>query len=243
MEKLLDIISGAIASSPWLAPLAAFISGVLTSLMPCSLSAIPLIIGYVGGDGTMREDGRATGRALRLSLLFALGTTLVFCILGMLASVIGGLLEDTELIFHIIMGILLVLMALQMWGVVNIIPSDSSMLMKNKIKGGLGALISGIIAGLFASHCALPAVITLMAVATADGSRGLAFGPLLLLLFSLGHAVLSIAAGTSVGFAQKLMASPRYERASKIIRIILGSVIMLFALYLFYEAISEGLGL
>ena len=241
MEEILSSIANAIAGNPWLAPIAALVSGVLTSLMPCSLSTVPLIIGYVGGSEAVAEGGKATRRAFLLSLLFALGMTIVFCVLGMLASALGELLEDAELYLHIVMGILLVLMALQMWDVINIIPSSSSMLTKNRVTGALGAFISGLIAGLFASHCALPAVIALMAVATNAGGKGLAYGPLLLLVFSIGHAVLSVVAGTSVGFVQKLMASPKYERVSKIIRIILGIIIMLFALYLFYEAIHEGL--
>ena len=33
----------------WLAPFLAFLAGVLTSFTPCSLSAIPLIVAYLGG--------------------------------------------------------------------------------------------------------------------------------------------------------------------------------------------------
>lgn len=241
MNRVFNVLAEWIAANQWFAPIAALLSGVLTSLMPCSLSTIPLVIGYVGGSDVTDENEKGIGRALKLSLLFALGSTIVFCILGMLASAIGTLPEESEFWLHIIMSILLVLMALQMWGVINILPSDSSMLAKNRIKGSLGALLSGFIAGLFASHCALPVVIALMAVAANEGGRGLSFGPLLLLLFSIGHSVLSVAAGTSVGFVQKLMVSEKYSKASKIIKLVLGILIMLIALYLLVEALSEGL--
>ena len=94
MEEILSSIANAIAGNPWLAPIAALVSGVLTSLMPCSLSTVPLIIGYVGGSEAVAEGGKATRRAFLLSLLFALGMTIVFCVLGMLASALGELLED-----------------------------------------------------------------------------------------------------------------------------------------------------
>ena len=235
MEGILNSLTNWIGTNPWLAPLAALLSGLFTSLMPCSLSTIPLIIGYVGGNDAIGENGKGTRKAFFLSLMFAL---------GMLASAIGSLLEGAEFWLHILMFVLLTLMALQVWNVINIIPSDTSILTKNKIKGGLGALLSGLIAGLFASHCALPVVIALMAVAaeTTTAGKGLTYGPLLLLLFSLGHSVLSVVAGTSVGFVQKLMSSPKYEKASKIIRVILGIIIMLVAVYLLIEAIHEGLG-
>lgn len=236
MEALLSGLAQAIESSIWLAPVIALVSGVLTSLMPCSLSTIPLIIGYVGGAEAV--EGKSA-RALRLSLLFALGSTISFCVLGLLASAIGDWLERAEWILHLIMGVLLVLMALQMLGVIELIPSSGSMLTRNRIKGGLGALISGVIAGLFASHCALPVVITLMAIAANHSGSGTWFGALLLLLFAIGHGVLSVVAGTSVGFVQKLISSAKYERISKIVRIVLGVIIALVALYLFAELILE----
>ena len=68
-----------------------------------------------------------------------------------------------------------------------------------------------------------------------------AFGIVLLLCFSIGHAVLSVIAGTSVGLVRKLTESPRYARADKIIKIVLGTVIFLTALWLLWEAFSEGI--
>lgn len=239
MEELLEGLARAVESNLWVAPLIAIVSGILTSLMPCSLSTIPLIIGYVGGSEVIDAE-RHSKRAFRLSLMFALGSTVTFCLLGLLASAVGELLEEAEVVLHLIMGILLVLMALQMWGVINIIPSTNSMLAKNRFKGGFGALLSGMIAGVFASHCALPVVISLMAVAANRGGGSAGFGFILLLLFSVGHAVLSVIAGTSVGFVQKLTASSKYERVSRIIKIVLGVIIMLIALYLLWEAVAEG---
>lgn len=239
MEALLQKLSELISITPWLGPVAALVSGILTSLMPCSLSTIPLIIGYVGGSGDTGE-APSTGRAFFLSLLFALGSTLIFCLLGLLASFLGSLLEESEFWLHIIMAVLLVLMALQMWGVINIIPSGSTVLAKSRLKGSFGAFAAGILAGVFASHCALPVVIALITVAVDTGRSGMLYGVMLLLFFSVGHAVLSVVSGTSIGFVQKLMESPKYERVSRIFRIILGILILLIAVYLLIEAFSEG---
>ena len=48
---------------------------------------------------------------------------------------------------------------------------------------------------------------------------------LLLIIFSVGHGVLSVVAGTSAGFVNRLMDSPRYIKAEKIVRIVLGIII------------------
>ncbi|MBR4434607.1 MAG: sulfite exporter TauE/SafE family protein [Clostridia bacterium] len=236
MEHFLSDLASRIAEASWLAPLIAVVSGFLTSLMPCSLSGIPLIIGYVGGAA---GDEKHTRRALILSLLFALGSTLIFCTLGLAASAIGELLEESETVMHFVMAALLVLMAFQMWGFINMIPSGNSVLAKSKLKGGFGAFVAGLLAGLFASHCAIPVVVALMAVVANASGGGLLYGFVLLMLFSIGHAVLSVVAGTSVGFVQKLMNSPKYERISNIIRIVLGIIILCIAIYLVITAFSE----
>ena len=119
MAELLERIAAALGGSVWLAPVFALLGGVLTSLMPCSLSTVPLVIGCVGGAETKGK------RAFALSLLFALGSTITFVTLGVIASRAGLLLEKAEVWMHLMLAVLLILMALQMWGVIELIPSAS----------------------------------------------------------------------------------------------------------------------
>ena len=231
MEELLQRVSELIGSSLWLAPLFALLAGVLTSLMPCSLSTVPLVIGCVGG-------GEAKGkRAFVLSLLFALGSAITFTALGVIASAAGLLLEKAEIWMHVILGILLVLMALQMWGVIELIPAGA-LAAGSRLHGAWGAFLAGLLAGIFSAHCAAPVIVALLAIVIERGQ--ILFGIILLLFFSVGHGILSVVAGTSVGLVQKITASAKYERASRIIKIVLGVIIMLVALWLLWEAFSEG---
>jgi len=87
LNALLEQLSTLIKESFWLAPLLAFVAGVLTSFTPCSLSSIPLIIGYVGCTGQ-----KNTKKAFRLSLTFAIGSAVTFTILGVIASLAGKLM-------------------------------------------------------------------------------------------------------------------------------------------------------
>ena len=73
MNEILESISVIIKESIWLAPLLALVAGMLTSVTPCSLSTIPLVIGVVGGTGQTE-----TKKAFKLSLIFALGTAITF---------------------------------------------------------------------------------------------------------------------------------------------------------------------
>jgi cytochrome c-type biogenesis protein len=59
-------------------------------------------------------------------------------------------------------------------------------------------------------------------------------GLLLLLLYSLGHSVLVIVAGTSIGFVTKITSSNKYGAFSKILKYIMGAAILIIAFYMFY---------
>ena len=102
MTEILESLSELIVKSGWLAPLLALIAGVLTSFTPCSLSSIPLVIGYVGGTG--RRD---TKRAFWLSVTFAAGAAVTFTTLGVIASLAGKLMGTSASWWYIILGVLM----------------------------------------------------------------------------------------------------------------------------------------
>lgn len=226
MTGLLDGLADMIERSGFLAPLLALIAGALTSFTPCSLSSIPLIVGYVGGVG----QGNAK-RALGLSLTFALGSAVTFTALGVIASVAGRLIGASASWWYIALGVLMVLMALQTWEIFEIIPS-SYLLSKNKKRGYAGALVAGILGGVFSSPCSTPVLIALLAIVAGKGS--ILWGILLLLLYSVGHGILAVVAGTSVGFVQKLATSGKYGRLSAILKGVMGALILGIGLYMFY---------
>ncbi|HOI35350.1 MAG: sulfite exporter TauE/SafE family protein [Mesotoga sp.] len=226
MTGILEGLSNLIASSGWLAPLLALVAGILTSLTPCALSGIPLVVGYVGGTGQ-----RSTKRAFLLSIVFAIGAAVTFTVLGVTASLAGRLIGTSTSWWYIALGVLMVVMALQTWGLFEIIPS-SYLISKNTKKGFFGAFVAGILAGIFSSPCSTPVLIVLLAIVAGKGS--VLWGILLLLLYSIGHGILAVLAGTSIGFVQKLSASKNYGRISNVLKIVMGSLILLLGFYMFY---------
>jgi cytochrome c biogenesis protein CcdA len=166
-----------------------------------------------------------------LSLTFAAGAAVTFTILGVIASIAGRLMGTSASWWYIILGVLMVLMALQTWGIFEIIPS-SYLISKNTKKGFAGAFIAGILGGVFSSPCSTPVLIALLAIVAGKGS--IVWGILLLLLYSIGHGILAIIAGTSIGFVQKLSSSERYGKASTILKIVMGALILLIGFYMFY---------
>ena len=73
---------------PWLAFPVLFGAGLVTSLTPCVYPMIPITAGILGGAGSA---GVTRGRAVRLSLVYAVGLALVYSSLGLMAGLTGTL--------------------------------------------------------------------------------------------------------------------------------------------------------
>lgn len=228
IDQWLSQIALIINENMWVAPLLALLAGVLTSFTPCSLANVPLIIGYVGG---MKEKN--TKNAFRYSVIFSLGTALTFVSLGLIATQAGRLLGTSSRIWNLLLGILMVLMALQTWEVFQFIPS-MNLISKSKVKGSIGAFLAGILGGIFASPCSTPVLIALLAIVAGKGS--LLWGILLMFLYSLGHSFLVIIAGTSMSFVKKISGSDGYNKLGTVLKIVMGSGILLIGLYMFWLA-------
>lgn len=224
----LNQIAEIIGSNPWLAPLLALLAGVLTSVTPCALSSIPLIIGYVGGTGE-----RNTKKAFAYSAVFSVGTAVTFVALGIIATSAGKLMGTSSPVWYMILGVLMVLMALQTWEIFNFIPSVN-LISKSKKKGYAGAFLAGILGGIFSSPCSTPVLIALLAIVAGEGN--LLWGILLMLLYSIGHSALVMAAGTSVGFVQKINSSEKYKTVATVLKTVMGTAILLIGLYMFWLA-------
>lgn len=221
-------IAGIIRTQMWLAPLLALLAGILTSVTPCSLSSVPLIIGYVGGTGETNPR-----RAFAYSAVFSAGTAITFVALGIISTSVGRLMGTSSPIWSMALGVLMVLMALQTWEIFNFIPSVN-LLSKSRRRGFVGAFLAGILGGVFSSPCSTPVLIALLAIVAGEGN--MLWGILLMLLYSVGHSTLVMAAGTSIGFVQRINSSETYGKTVKFAKLLMGMVILLIGLYMFWIA-------
>ncbi len=227
MTHWLEILAELIKNNIWMAPIFCLLAGIITSFTPCSLSTIPSVIAFVGASS--KADPK---KAFRLSVVMALGMAATFGAFGSLASVIGHVMHDAGHWWSIFLGILMILMALQIWEVIHLIPHVH---MDGNVsrKGYIGAFLVGMLNGVFASHCATPVMIALLAmVAKADGST--LWGIFLMAVYALGHSILLVAAGTSYSAVEQFIENPRYASFSKGLRILMGAVIFLIGILMFF---------
>lgn len=226
MEQLIEFISKIIASSGIFAPLFAFFAGILVSFTPCSLSSIPLIVGYVG-----LNEKKDTKHLFFLSVVFALGTAFTFTVFGVVSALIGNILSLSGKWFYIFLGIIMVLMALQTLELYNFIPS-TNLVAKNGKRGYIGAFICGILAGIFSSPCSTPALVVILTFVASKAS--LINGIIMLLFYSLGHGILTVLVGTGIGFFRNINKSEKYAKIQLAVKVILGVLMLLIAFYMFY---------
>jgi cytochrome c-type biogenesis protein len=200
----------------------AFLGGILTSLGPCNLATIPLIVGFVGGSHDLSRR-----RSFGLSLAFAVGLAVTFMLLGVFAALIGGLIgASTRWGYYIVAAICFVI-GLQMLGALHInLPLVFGGLRERiGLKGIPGAMALGLVSGLVASQCATPVLAAILTyVMTQDGN--LLYGALLLFIYALGRGLPVVLAGTFTGALKSMQAvgswSSVIEKASGVIVLAVG---------------------
>ncbi|MDQ3703916.1 MAG: cytochrome c biogenesis CcdA family protein [Chloroflexota bacterium] len=112
----------------------AFLAGLLSFLSPCVLPLVPAYIGYLGGSAlpvargvSGTGGGQATmtqttarGIVLANALLFVLGFTIVFAMIGNLAGALSTLLYENKRIIQYVAGGMLFIFGLHMIGLIRI---------------------------------------------------------------------------------------------------------------------------
>lgn len=209
VDSLAGLLTRTLESGPWLAPLVAFAGGVVTAANPCVLGMVPVAVAYVAG----RSEAGSLASSLRLSLAFALGLTLTFTALFALSVGTHGLLGSG--VWGYVAAAVCILMGLQMLGLLRLeIPAPSWTPPTSRGVGG--ALALGMLFGLTSLPCVGPVLLTLLAVLP---TIGVASGAVLMAAYGLGHCLLVVAAGTSVGFAQRALTTRRLFRAAAAVRV------------------------
>ena len=218
-----------ISNNIFLAIILSFFAGVVASFSPCTLSSIPLLIGYVQGSEV--KDNK---KAFKCSLIFSIGLGITFTVIGLLTALIGKAFLGAGKFWYIILAFIMIGSGLQVLDVINLFgdKKDACKITKKRREGILDVFFLGILSGILASPCATPIMAAIIAFIAASGN--LVIGMIMLLMYSLGHSVLIILAGTSFGLVEKIAYSENGKKIGRVLKNILGTIIILVGLYLFY---------
>ena len=218
-----------------LAFLASFAAGSITAVAPCSLISVPLL---VGSSLALNKD--LIGRkkvfyTYAFASLFALGVGISFSILGFMVAKFGAFFSIAPMWAYFIAGFVSILIAAYAYG---IFPAfDKSKIMSGLIQFRLwGGLLVGVVFGLVSTPCASAPLVAIIGAA-ANSSYMYAYA--LILTFALGHSLLLLVAGVSIGFTQSVVSNKIIGKISTTINNFFALLLALFGFYFIYQAILQ----
>ena len=180
-----------------LGPVVAFFGGILSFLSPCVLPLVPSYLGFITGF-TLEEMGNRRRLAMTHAVLFVIGFSLVFILLGASATALGSALRFYKEWIMRGGGVLIIFFGLYCLGIIKLgfLTQEKRLHLERKPIGYLGSVLVGIAFGAGWSPCIGPILggILSLAATEADLSRGMA----LLVAYSAGLAVPFLVAAYAV---------------------------------------------
>ncbi len=204
--------------------LLSFMGGLVASISPCSLSMLPIIIGYIGGY----SDSKPAKTLLQM-IFFVIGTAIVFSVIGIICALTGRAFVSNEY-FALVLASIIMIMGLKLIGFLDFelpvlikeIPKNNNSFLYPVLLGGIFALIG--------SPCSTPILAGIMAFASL--SANLVYAVIMLFLFSLGQGLILIIAGF---LTSKLKSWDNFYKISDLLLKVSGLLLILASLYIFYK--------
>ncbi|MBI4848208.1 MAG: sulfite exporter TauE/SafE family protein [Nitrospirae bacterium] len=216
---MLESIVKAVEDPSLLSIPVAYAGGVLASLTPCVYPMVPIVLGVIGASNIESKS-----KGFSLSLSYALGLSLVYTVMGIIASVTGGFFGEiaTSPWSYLVFGNFCLVLGFWMMEWINI-PFFS----KNRTtdrKGHIGVFITGALSGIVAAPCTSPVLAGLLLYVAK--TKDVVFGGSMLFSFSIGMTTLLILIGTFSG-VMKSMPKPgewmvRVKKAMALVLFVFG---------------------
>ena len=171
----------------------AFSAGLISFLSPCVLPLIPGYVSYISGQSLQNiiETNKINFFAL---ILFCLGFSTVFVILGASASFLGQVFLQNSDTLRIIAGIVIIIFSLQLIGLINIPYLNYEKRFDAKeSRNILFPYVIGLAFGFGWTPCIGPILGSILALASIEET--LSRATILLIFYSLGLAIPFILSG------------------------------------------------
>lgn len=193
MNDVVEFFTSSVLTGPMVVAIGvALLAGVASFVSPCVLPLVPGYVGYLGGmaggsgRGAARNARPDTRRVLWGTVLFVLGFTAVFVLLGIVFAAAGAAFARYADIVMRVLGVLVIVLGLAFVGHIPLLQKDTRITMSPRF-GLWGAPLLGVTFGLGWSPCIGP---TLAAVLTLSfGGADPARGAVLALAYCLGLGV------------------------------------------------------
>jgi cytochrome c-type biogenesis protein len=181
-------------------------AGLLTSLTPCMLSMLPIMVGYMGGYDTENR-----GQAIAQSAWFALGLATTLAALGLVAGALGRVYGQVGIGLPFIVSVLAIVMGLNLLEALPIpLPNIGNVEFLNRgLPLAVKSYLLGLSFGVVASPCSTPVLATLLGWISTTGDPILGAG--LLLAYTIGYVSPLVVAGSFTATVKKILALRRWS--------------------------------
>jgi len=164
-----------------------FAGGMALNLTPCVYPLIPITVSYFGGQATKGGEGR--GKLVVHGLCYMLGLALTNSLLGVVASLTGGLMGamlQNPFVLIVVAGVL-VFFATSLFGLWEMrLPIGLTQAAAKSYTGYFGTLFIGATLGVVAAPCIGPFVLGLLTWVASMGSPWIGFIVFFTLSLGLG---------------------------------------------------------
>ncbi len=213
---------------------AAFFEGLLSFFSPCILPLIPAYFTFITGFSLEQLTGdynsKIRKKVVLSTVLFVLGFSFVFILLGASASYFGGLIYEYREYIRIIGGILIILLGVHLTGVIRIrsLDSEKRIHMEKKPLHFLGTFIVGMAFAAGWSPCIGPLLGSILIIAGSQDT--VSQGILLLSVYSAGLAIPFVIMSIFINFL--LIFIKKASRAIKYVNAVAGVLLIVVGLFL-----------
>ena len=231
MEKLFTALTHAVEGAPAVALGAAAAWGVLSIVLsPCHLSSIPLVVGFISGQGRT-----TTARACGVATVFAVGILITIAAVGAVTAAAGRMMGDVGRWGNYFVAVIFFAVGLYLLGVIPLPWSGPGQLTTRR-KGWLAALILGLLFGIAVGPCTFAYMAPMLGVTFKLASTQPIYSASLLLAYGVGHCAVIVVAGTFTELVQRYLDWNEQSRGLKVLKSICGILVLLGGVYLIYTA-------
>ena len=209
---------------------AALFAGALSFLSPCVLPLVPPYLCFITGTSLDDLSSPAQGsraRAFTAAILFVLGFTTVFVLLGATASAAGALLRAHLDLLGKVAGVAIIIMGLHFLGLFRLGLLNRELRYHGGKAGGLiGAYVIGLAFAFGWTPCIGPVLAAILSLAASE--QDVAKGAGLLAVYSLGLGIPFLI--TSLAINQFFGAAKRIRRYYHAIEVASGALLIVIGL-------------
>ncbi len=231
MEQLFTSLSHAVEGAPLLALGAAFVWGILSIILsPCHLASIPLIVGFISGQGRV-----STARASGIATLFAVGMLVTIGAIGVITATAGRMMGDVGGWGNYFVAVIFFVVGLHLLGVIPM-PWSGPGQVNMKRKGLLAALLLGLVFGVALGPCTFAYMAPMLAVTFKQAQTHSLYGASLLLAYGLGHCSVIVLAGTFTEVVQRFLNWNEQSKGVTVVKAVCGGLVIMGGVWLVYTA-------